>query len=118
MKWFGKSWGAPVCEPDEQVETPIGRPCAHDCGKEISAGDRGVVLPYYGRTSEPADLAYHLGCFLRSIGIPAPEADETEDALGEIGQLGEALETVDRADLEPVDPSDLTKGFRRKRRAS
>lgn len=67
MKWFGESWDAPVCEPDEHVDAPVDRPCAYGCGCAIEKKDQGFLLPYVGRTTQPADLAYHRDCFLKSV---------------------------------------------------
>lgn len=73
MSWFGPSWGAPICDPDEHVSTPAGRSCLH-CGKTIVVGDQGLVSPFVRVvegvrvvTSEPT----HLDCFMRAI-LPCP----------------------------------------------
>lgn len=68
VKWFGASWGAPVCDPALASETPVGRPCGH-CDGPIAAGDRGVILPFLGAETEPKELAYHHACILESLGI-------------------------------------------------
>jgi hypothetical protein len=39
MRWFGESWGAPVCEDAEHVATPVGCEC-FEC--EL---DQGFMLP-------------------------------------------------------------------------
>lgn len=69
MQWFGKSWGAHVCE-GQHVETPVGAICFGSCGEPIVEGDRGVVLPFMGFEgigNQAPDAAYHLRCFLRSV---------------------------------------------------
>jgi hypothetical protein len=71
MQWFGKSWGAHVCE-GEHVPTPVGAICFGSCGEPIAEGDRGVVLPYLRyegsfEGNDPPNAAYHLPCFLRSV---------------------------------------------------
>ena len=64
MKWFGNSWGAPACEPEDHVETPVGKSCLW-CREPIEAGDQGFLIPHLGRTVtlEP----HHLECQIRSI---------------------------------------------------
>lgn len=42
MPWFGESWGAPVCDPAEHVETPFGAVCIH-CDELIDEDDAGFV---------------------------------------------------------------------------
>lgn len=74
MKWFGKSWGAPISDNGEHVETPVGITCFY-CGNEIDDGDRGVVLPYPGRSKD--EVAYHLHCYLTATG--GSEGDEPEE---------------------------------------
>lgn len=65
MMWFGESWGAPVCQPERHVSTPVGAVCI-ECDKPIRMGDTGFNMALSGR--EPATtLAYHRVCFLRTI---------------------------------------------------
>lgn len=69
MQWFGKSWGAPVCE-GEHIATPVGTICFGSCAQPIVEGDRGVVLPFLGFEGighASPDAPYHLACFLRSV---------------------------------------------------
>ena len=88
MRWFGESWGAPVCETTQRNEPPVGQRCAHECGQPIGPGDRGLLIPYLGPV-EGEDvavggaenlivtldyapyLAYHLACFLDEVGVPS-----------------------------------------------
>jgi hypothetical protein len=67
MRWFGESWGAPVCDPTQQVYTPDGEACPV-CHKSIREGDQGVEVPYLHDTGEDT-LSYHLKCFLIEIGV-------------------------------------------------
>jgi hypothetical protein len=41
--WFGESWGAPICDEDYHVETPVGRRCVYT-GKTVSKHDRGFIV--------------------------------------------------------------------------
>jgi hypothetical protein len=60
MRWFGESWGAPACTPEEHVPTPIGYWC-RQCEKPIVVGDRGFLLPHCdGETVQ--QVAWHLDC--------------------------------------------------------
>lgn len=58
MQWFGKSWGAPACDPEYHIETPAGAVC-YQCDEGIEPDDTGVILG-------PA-AACHLNCFLRTV---------------------------------------------------
>jgi len=59
--WFGKSWGAPVCDEQRHRPTPEGKTCP-ECDGEIGAADNGMLLP-----SAHGLLAYHRICFLRTV---------------------------------------------------
>ena len=67
MRWFGESWGAPVCEADEHQPTPD-VPCA-GCDVPIQEGDQGVLLPFAGDPGDPPELAYHHGCLMWNLGL-------------------------------------------------
>ncbi len=45
--WFGRSWGAPCCEPHLHGPTPIGEPCAW-CAEPIAEDDSGLIMLYVG----------------------------------------------------------------------
>lgn len=67
MKWFGSSWGAPVCEDTEHVEVPdVSCAC---CELEFDEQDRGVTLPFSGGPGDPPELSYHHGCFMWLLGV-------------------------------------------------
>lgn len=63
MKWFGQSWGAPICDPDEHCPTPVGERCAR-CLLPIGEREQGLIIPHLfaGVTQRP----WHLLCFLHS----------------------------------------------------
>ncbi len=68
MKWFGPSWGAPVCSYAEHVETPAA-PC-YLCGKAFGPEDRGVTMPFFDPSDgEHTTLSACLGCFLEALGL-------------------------------------------------
>ena len=64
-QWFGQSWGAPICDPEDHCATPVRDPCLH-CRELILVGDQGLVMPLV----EGAILrmvAMHLDCYLRRV---------------------------------------------------
>lgn len=58
MNWFGESWGAPVCNPADKVETPVGQRCQW-CLELFGSEDCGLVM--LGGEAE------HRECFLRAV---------------------------------------------------
>ena len=63
--WFGKSWGAPCCDPELHMPTPVGDLCV-ECAQPIEKTDQGMLIPFADMT--PAVLgAYHLDCFLGNV---------------------------------------------------
>lgn len=73
MKWFGRSWGAPVCDPEDHVSTPDGTPCER-CKKPVGADDQGFVIPHL--ETPVTERPWHLGCFLASVGVESKPAAE------------------------------------------
>lgn len=75
LRWFGKSWEAPVCDPRAHVETPVGMVCiGHDHmhqkrSRRVLPGDQGVTMPYLGTTGRVERCAYHLECWLHEVGV-------------------------------------------------
>lgn len=67
LKWFGASWGAPVCAPEDQTPVPVDR-CVV-CEKQFFDDDQGIILPFVGEPDDPTELAYHLACFREALGI-------------------------------------------------
>lgn len=68
MQWFGETWGAPICDDEDHMETPTGELCPV-CEKPINSKDQGVELPYLDEDSDVDYLDYHLDCFLEHIGL-------------------------------------------------
>lgn len=64
--WFGQDWGAPCCEEDEHIETPIGESCAR-CREPIKVGDQGVVAPLVWLDGSVTRIVHHLDCYLATI---------------------------------------------------
>jgi hypothetical protein len=76
-QWFGKSWGAPCCEEDEHVATPVNEACTR-CKEPIRPGDQGIASVLVGAISRrqafSAEMIYfHLDCYLRGILPHGPE---------------------------------------------
>lgn len=70
VRWFGESWQAPICEPDNHAETPVGAPCAR-CRSRIKRFERGLLIFAPDHVIEglpPNRVAYHIDCFLTEIG--------------------------------------------------
>ena len=67
VKWFGESWGAPVCKPENHAATPTA-PCAH-CNLAFRKSDSGIILPFAGGPGDPPELPYHRLCLLWQMGI-------------------------------------------------
>ena len=71
--WFGKSWGAPCCEPEEHFATPVREPCLY-CGELILAGDQGLLMPIVNPDERSARVAAaHLDCYLKRILPHGPD---------------------------------------------
>lgn len=79
MKWFGRSWDAPVCDPKNHVYVYLaGASCFH-CRKDIVEGDRGFVVPFGGDVAgvnskcvyydNIPHFIYHKKCFFTELGI-------------------------------------------------
>jgi hypothetical protein len=74
MKWFGKNWGAPICEDVEHVQTPTGAPCLH-CRFPIEPDDAGFVMPLVHADGSVTFEATHRLCQLRTILPHGPECE-------------------------------------------
>jgi hypothetical protein len=78
--WWGENWGAPVCEEDRHLPTPVGEDCDYfRCGEPINAGDQGVTMPLLERNGpngwKTRPLHMHLDCYLFSIGVGKQHKD-------------------------------------------
>lgn len=70
--WFGQSCGAPCCEPEDHVPTPIGRPCLR-CREPIREGDQGLISPLITFSGSFSIEPHHLDCWLKGILPHGPE---------------------------------------------
>jgi hypothetical protein len=66
MRWFGESWGAPVCHPIDHVDTPVDMQCGF-CPRTIDEDDQGFEMPHLASDGELAVLYAHRDCLLRAI---------------------------------------------------
>lgn len=82
MKWFGASWGAPCCVPEDHVPTPVGLACER-CDRPIEREgplSQGFIQPlmssdgFAGPDDEGqvvmnhiAHIVYHLDCLVASF---------------------------------------------------
>lgn len=72
VRWFGESWGAPICDPRANIPAPIDQNCLA-CHLPIKSNDQGVGTLSYGiEHSVDGYVYYHLDCFLAEIGVPLP----------------------------------------------
>lgn len=73
--WFGQSWGAPACEPEDHIPVPVGSLCLQ-CKEPILVHDQGVTMPLVSLEGEEyvtRSLAYHLDCWLKHILPHGPD---------------------------------------------
>src|SRR5258708_15107040 len=63
MQWFGKSWGASICESIEHVPTPVGELCGW-CEEVIEEQDGGLIIPHV-TLNRVTPTPRHLECFIR-----------------------------------------------------
>ena len=75
VRWFGESWGAPICDPERHVHAPLGdagKPpwnCG-GCREPFKAGDQGIVMDYLGAPGDPIEeIAYHRRCLAIALGL-------------------------------------------------
>lgn len=79
-QWFGKSWGAPCCEEDEHVPTPVGESCAR-CREPFREGDQGVATLAFSERRGRHTIAFHLDCYLKGILPHGPECPHCRGAV-------------------------------------
>ena len=77
--WFGKSWGAPCCEEEEHVPTPVWERCIR-CKEHIMPDDQGVTSRLIRREGDASTIAYHLDCYLKGINPHGPECPHCRGA--------------------------------------
>lgn len=68
--WFGPSWGAPVCEPERHLDTPMDELCI-DCLVPFTEGDSGLSVPFVYEVGGWTLTHHHIACFRRGL-LPCP----------------------------------------------
>jgi hypothetical protein len=67
MRWFGESWGAPVCRPENKAPVPTTLTC-YRCGQRIREGDQGFLDRAWSDADENFfPWVMHKNCFLRNV---------------------------------------------------
>jgi hypothetical protein len=73
MQWFGKHWGANICDSCERATVPVGQLCVY-CDEPIEKSDNGLIMPVgemrvgeYSPDPRPDFISIHLVCFMREI---------------------------------------------------
>jgi len=80
MRWFGQSWGAPVCAsytfvPYEKV--PAFCKLCIACEKPITESDHGLMMPHLPfNRSEWMVCGWHLQCLMENMGLGQRSAEE------------------------------------------
>lgn len=74
MHWFGETWGAPICDPDDRVGTPVGDRCLL-CDEEIEPLDQGVITPFVNEHGRAKLVPEHLDCFLDTVLPHGPDCE-------------------------------------------
>lgn len=87
MKWFGESWGAPACQPQDHTETPVGKLCGH-CEEMVHQGDCGFLQTAVMSGHNTHEVAFHLECHMRLI-------------LGSVGHLNKRCSCYGGTDEDP-----------------
>jgi hypothetical protein len=80
MKWFGKSWGAVICEPSEQVPVPVGVECIF-CKAPFIEESTGFAED----VNDDGALEYpsHVRCFMAAC-TPSPQRARSMQAAQQI----------------------------------
>ena len=98
MEYFGKYWGAPVCDSCQHTETPVGQICFW-CEESIGESDRGFLVPHAswkymaGQEKIPPVQSIHLECMIRMT----------------VGSLGHLRKTCSCYGGNEEDPPNMTK---------
>ena len=103
-QWFGKSWGAPCCEEDEHVPTPLWAACLR-CKEPIREGDQGIVTPLVsmiGDVYTGTTCAYHLDCWTKHLLPHGPDCPHCRGVEPRAHHPGCAMRTTGLCDCQPM----------------
>lgn len=67
MRWFGESWGAPICDAERHAATPTSLHCMQ-CDGRIADGDQGLIVEYFS-PGGVSNLALHRRCMAAAFGL-------------------------------------------------
>ena len=70
--WFGKSWGAPACDPEDHEPTPQVSHCM-ECDKPILPDDQGIAMPVLHADYTATRGYWHLDCYLKKVLPHGPD---------------------------------------------
>lgn len=73
VRWFGESWGAPICDWRAHIDNPGAARCL-DCNHYIESDDQGISTVASLSIDPSGRVYYHLDCFLRMLGISISDA--------------------------------------------
>lgn len=66
-RWFGESWGAPVCREDNHDPIPVGHLC-QACRLAIKEGDTGFLVYHLDYAKGYGEfMPWHQRCLIESI---------------------------------------------------
>lgn len=65
IHWFGTPFN-PVCTPEMEVPTPVGRKCAW-CEESIDADESGAAFPSLDAHGRCSYVIYHSECMFRHL---------------------------------------------------
>lgn len=71
VRWFGRTWSAPINDPRAEVEVPDDE-CLAGCHQPfVWPLDQGVSIPYINPEEGRERANYHLDCWMSMLGISA-----------------------------------------------
>ena len=106
VRWFGDTWGAPICDPAYHVEVPVGTLCI-ECAKPVKGKDRGVVCSCSPRVWGNWSLitpdgtffvgSYHLLCWMEQVfgGVLSAKIIDRMDQKQRLALEADIDETAD-----------------------
>ena len=67
IRWWGKSWNAPVNHPLAEIPVPVGDSCAR-CNRTIVDGDQGITVPHMPFPPDTRTTSsWHFKCWMHEI---------------------------------------------------
>lgn len=97
LKYFGRSFNAPMYSGVPEIPTPVQESCAW-CGEPILKGEAGITMPHIMSDRDVQELPYHIECHLRqALGGLAHQEGTCYCATGEHADLPEGMTLRDEA---------------------